>query len=613
MPGMNTGLSTNNAAIVSAFQAALLHQGLVVLLIVALVAVAWNILRSVQYRRATGGPGPALSVPAPRPEPTARRLLRVSFGLVWILDGILQGQSLMPLGMVPQVVQPAAAGSPTWVLHLVNSGTSIWSYHPVAAAAAAVWLQVGIGLWLLVAPRGDWSRLGGLASVGWGLLVWIFGEAFGGMFAPGASWLFGAPGAVLIYCAAGALLALPEAAWTGPRLGRAVLRVTGLFFVAMAVLQAWPGRGFWQGQARPGTAPGSLTAMVQQMAQTPQPSFLSSWVAAFGRFDAAHGWSVNLFCVIALAGLGAGLLSARARVARVTVAAGAVLCLAVWVLVQDLGFLGGVGTDPNSMVPLALLLAGGYLALTRAPAPDDGTVVPISKAAVKGPLWARLADNPTYTFRSVAALGALGITLIGAVPMAVATIGPDADPILAQAVDGAPQAVNSLAPTFSLVDQHGAQVSLAGLRGKTIAFTFLDDTCTTDCPVIASEFRTADGYLGAAARHVEMVAVNANPRYLAPDYLAAFDQQEGLEHLPNWLYLTGSLPELRRVWRSYGEAVVYLPAGAMVGHSEYAYVIDAYGHTREVLDTDPGPATSALESSFSVMLADTIKSVMARP
>jgi hypothetical protein len=92
-----------------------------------------------------------------------------------------------------------------------------------------VWLQVGTGVWLLTAPRGDWSRLGGVASVAWGLIVWIFGEAFGGIFAPGVSWLFGAPGAVLIYCVAGALLALPEAAWTGPRLGKAVLRVTGLF------------------------------------------------------------------------------------------------------------------------------------------------------------------------------------------------------------------------------------------------------------------------------------------------------------------------------------------------------------------------------------------------
>jgi cytochrome oxidase Cu insertion factor (SCO1/SenC/PrrC family) len=613
MPGMDTGLSTNNPAIVAAFQAALLHQGLVALLVLAVVAMAWNVLRTAQYRRAGAGAAGAFPLPSGRPEPVARRLLRVSFGLIWILDGLLQGQSLMPLGMVPQVVQPAAAGSPGWVVHLVNAGARIWDYHPVTAAAAAVWVQVGIGIWLLVAPRGDWSRLGGLASVGWGLVVWVFGEAFGGIFAPGLSWLFGAPGAVLIYCLAGALIALPEPAWANPRLGRLALRSMGLFFVGMAVLQAWPGRGFWQGQSRPSASPGSLTAMVQQMAQTPQPSFLSSWVAAFGRFDAAHGWAVNLFCVVALALIGSGFLVARPRASRAAVVAGAVVSLAVWVLVQDFGFFGGVGTDLNSMVPTTLVFVAAYLAMTRAPAPDDGTVVPITSRAATGSVWGRLVANPTYTFRSVAALGALGVTLLGAVPMAVATAEGRADPILAQAIDGSPQAVDSPAPGFSLVDQRGARVTLASLRGKTVAVTFLDDTCTTDCPVIAQEFRAADSYLGRAARHVEMVAVNVNPRYLAPDYLAAFDRQEGLANLANWLYLTGPLPELRHVWRSYGEAVISLPAGAMVGHSEYAYVIDADGRTRDLLDTDPGPSTSASESSFSVMLADTIRSVMGHP
>ena len=109
-----------------------------------------------------------------------------------------------------------------------------------------------------------------------------------------------------------------------------------------------------------------------------------------------------------------------------------------------------------------------------------------------------------------------------------------------------------------------------------------------------------------------MVAVNANPRFLDTDYLAAFDRQEGLQHLSNWLFLTGTLPELRQVWRSYGISVIYLPGGAMIGHSEYAFVIDPEGHTRDLLDTDPGPASGATESSFSEMLADTIKSVMAR-
>ena len=108
--------------------------------------------------------------------------------------------------------------------HLVNSGVTIWSNHPVEAAAATVWIQLGLGVWLLVAPRGRWSRLAGLASVGWGLIVWVFGEAFGGIFAPGLTWLFGAPGAVLFYCVGGLLVALPERAFPTPRLGRIVVR-----------------------------------------------------------------------------------------------------------------------------------------------------------------------------------------------------------------------------------------------------------------------------------------------------------------------------------------------------------------------------------------------------
>src|SRR5260370_36802292 len=73
----------------------------------------------------------------------------------------------------------------------------------------------------------------------------------------------------------------------------------GLFFVGMAVLQAWPGRGFWRG-TRHGQ-PGSLTNMIQNMSQTPQPRFLSVLAANYGSFVPAHGFAGNLFVVIPLA------------------------------------------------------------------------------------------------------------------------------------------------------------------------------------------------------------------------------------------------------------------------------------------------------------------------
>ncbi len=302
-------------------------------------------------------------------------MLRIGFGLLWLFDGILQAQPQMAAGLPGKVIEPVAASSPHWVQQVVNWAAAIWTYHPVPAATAAVWIQVGIGTWLLVAERGTWSRLGGLAGLGWGLAVWVFGESFGGVFTSGLTWLTGAPGAALSYAVAGALIALPERAWRTARLGRLTLTGMGLFLTGMAVLQAWPGRGFWHGtyHGRPGT----LTSMVQDMSQVPQPHFLSARVADFASFAAGHGFAVNLFAVAALAGAGAVFVTGRPWLIRPAVIAFTVLCLAVWVLIQDLGFFGGLGTDPNSMIPFALLAVGGYLALAGA-APTDARGAPRS-------------------------------------------------------------------------------------------------------------------------------------------------------------------------------------------------------------------------------------------
>ena len=67
-------------------------------------------------------------------------------------------------------------------------------------------------------------------------------------------------------------------------------------------------------------------------------------------------------------------------------------------------------------------------------------------------------------------------------------------------------------------------MSLESLRGRAVALTFLDPVCTSDCPIIATELRETDTVLGAEARHVYLVAICANPQFIAPEYLTAFDQ-----------------------------------------------------------------------------------------
>jgi cytochrome oxidase Cu insertion factor (SCO1/SenC/PrrC family) len=608
MPGMNSGLGTGNPTIVAAFQAMLKREGLVVLLLLALLAVGWNVLQAIKIRGEAKGR--AWTELPSAPEAAARRLLRVSFGLLWIFDGLLQAQQSMPLGMTTQVIQPSAAASPGWVQHVVNVGGTIWSNHPITAPASAVWIQVGLGLWLLVAPQGTWSRLAGLSSAGWGLVVWVFGESFGGIFAPGLTWAFGAPGAVLFYCVAGLLIALPQRAWQSPRLGTAVLRGVGAFFVGMSVLQAWPGRGFWQGQVGARGVPGTLTAMVRAMAGTPQPHLLSTLVSSFGSFDAAHGWAVNLFLVVSLAALGIAFLSGRPRAARLAVVAGIVLCLADWVFIEDFGFLGGVGTDPNSMIPMALVFTAGYLALTRPTAPASSPIPITSARGSTASMRERLVARPTYAFRVAAGLCAIGIVLIGATPIAVASTNPNADPIVSQAFDGTPSAVDKSAPGFQLVDQGGLAVSLHDLRGKVVVLSFLDPVCVSDCPVIAQELRVADRMLGSAAQHVEFVAVVINPVYRSRAYLVAFDRQEGLDGLGNWRFLTGSTVELQRVWANYGIQVLFATGGAMIAHSDLAYVIDATGHERYIIDTSPGPGTQTTKSSTSVVVSGLVQIVL---
>jgi cytochrome oxidase Cu insertion factor (SCO1/SenC/PrrC family) len=367
----------------------------------------------------------------------------------------------------------------------------------------------------------------------------------------------------------------------------------------MAVLQAWPGRGFWQGELH--GHDGSLATMARSMAAVPQPRPLAAVVRWFAATDVAHGFAVNLVAVlalalIALALIATGLGRARPPLARLAVLLLLAFCLADWVLIEDLGVFGGLGTDPNSMIPVALLTVAGYLALMPRPMPSRQAVL----AAQPG----RAGRASAAGARAVLIAWAIVVVLVGAAPLAVAQASPHADVIIAQAIDGSTAPLNLVAPAFTLTDQAGRQVSLASLHGKVVLLTFLDPVCTSDCPLIAQEFRAADRLLHGRSRQVELVAIVANPVYRTLAYTRAFDRQEGLAGVPNWLYLTGPLARLQQAWQSYGVAAEILPAGGMIAHNDVAYVIDAAGHTRNELDFDPGPGTASSASSFAVELAD---------
>jgi cytochrome oxidase Cu insertion factor (SCO1/SenC/PrrC family) len=191
-----------------------------------------------------------------------------------------------------------------------------------------------------------------------------------------------------------------------------------------------------------------------------------------------------------------------------------------------------------------------------------------------------------------------------------ASVNDRTDSNLAVALNGAPQATSGIAPDFHLVNQHGEPVSKASLRGFTVAMTFLDPVCTTDCPVIAQEFKAASRMLGSAAGKVRFVAIAANPSYHSVAVIDDFDRNEGLDSDPNWLYLTGSTSNLHSVLNAYGVAVANGVAGSMTIHADMAYVIDAHGVIRWIMNADPGPGTDTDQSSFSSLLVSELDQVM---
>ena len=260
----------------------------------------------------------------------------------------------MPLGMAPQVIEPAAASSPAWVQHLVGRAT-IWSNHPVTAAAAAVWIQVGIGVWLLVAPRGKWSRLAGLASVAVGPRRLGLRRGLRRDLRSGLSWLFGAPGAacsLLLRRRAGRAARAsvadgPARAARAARDGRVLPRHGGAAGLARTRASGRASRHAgrtrdadrrWSSRCPDPPAALALASLVElrrvrrrarlggQPVRGGRPR--RDWGALFQRAACRSSASPS-WPACALPGrLGAG---------------------------QDLGFLGGVGTDPNSMIPMAPL------------------------------------------------------------------------------------------------------------------------------------------------------------------------------------------------------------------------------------------------------------------
>lgn len=133
------------------------------------------------------------------------------------------------------------------------------------------------------------------------------------------------------------------------------------------------------------------------------------------------------------------------------------------------------------------------------------------------------------------------------------------------------------APPLALHDETGAPVSLAAERGRYVLVTFLYTHCPDVCPLIAQNLNTALRELGKDAAGVRVLAVSVDPKGDTPAAVRAYRARMHL--VPQFRYLIGTRPELRRVWLKWNVISVADRAG-LVDHVAYTALVDPTGKER---------------------------------
>lgn len=143
------------------------------------------------------------------------------------------------------------------------------------------------------------------------------------------------------------------------------------------------------------------------------------------------------------------------------------------------------------------------------------------------------------------------------------------------------------APEIELTRENGSKFRLSEMRGNVVLLFFGYTACPDVCPTTMAELKTAVDELGEEkAKHVKVVFVTVDPQRDSPERL-----QEYLNHFhKDFIGLTGTEPELAKVWGAYGIfreiTDAESAAGYGVDHTARVTLIDINGNLRTSFGLD---------------------------
>ena len=138
------------------------------------------------------------------------------------------------------------------------------------------------------------------------------------------------------------------------------------------------------------------------------------------------------------------------------------------------------------------------------------------------------------------------------------------------------------APPIALHDANGQAVTLAGQRGRYVLVTFIYTHCPDVCPLITQNLNAALRQLGPQRQRVRVLAVSVDPKGDTPAAVRAYARRMRL--VPQFRYLIGSRPQLRRVWKAWHVLAVSTKPD-VVDHVAYTALVDPTGKERVLYDS----------------------------
>jgi protein SCO1 len=135
------------------------------------------------------------------------------------------------------------------------------------------------------------------------------------------------------------------------------------------------------------------------------------------------------------------------------------------------------------------------------------------------------------------------------------------------------------APAFTLTSQDGVPVSLASLRGKVVAVTFIFTRCAATCPVLTPMMSLVQDQLGRDfGSKIAFASITVDPENDTPEMLKLYARMYDAD-LSGWSFLTGPPPIIADLTRRYGVYAAKTAAGE-IEHSFLTSIVDQRGILR---------------------------------